>query len=207
MIKEMRDVEQRLGKPDPSEDTQAKQKQIVKRIDTLIEQVRQSGSSAGRLTIRRGRQARAISRASRRAIRPALSLGALPPMKPAKPTSQHSRPAARGSGGTSRTSCARSWKHVQGGDAGLEGGADQPVLPLGRQGEARPGGVTSMAVDRGAAVLEVRGWSLPQFWLGRCSVAVRPRCGRSSGRARPGQVGRGVRRVASRRRSRGNRSR
>ncbi len=57
MIKEMRDVEKRLGKPDSGEDTQAKQKQIVKRIDTLIEQVRQSGSSAGRLTIRRRRAA------------------------------------------------------------------------------------------------------------------------------------------------------
>ncbi len=52
----MRDVEQRLGKPDPSEDTQAKQKQIVKRIETMIEQVRQSGSSAGRLTMRRRQQ-------------------------------------------------------------------------------------------------------------------------------------------------------
>ena len=56
MIKEMRDVEQRLGKPDPSEDTQAKQKQIIKRIDKLIEQVRQSGSSAGKLTMRRRQQ-------------------------------------------------------------------------------------------------------------------------------------------------------
>ena len=56
MIKEMRDVEQRLGKPDPGEDTQTKQKQIIKRIDTLIEQVRQSGGSAGTLTIRLRRQ-------------------------------------------------------------------------------------------------------------------------------------------------------
>ena len=53
MIKEMRDVEQRLGKPDPSEDTQKKQKQIVKRIETMIEQAKQSGSSGGRLVIRR----------------------------------------------------------------------------------------------------------------------------------------------------------
>ena len=46
IIKEMRDVEQRLGKPDTGEDTQAKQKQIVKQIDTLIEQMKQSGSSS-----------------------------------------------------------------------------------------------------------------------------------------------------------------
>ena len=52
----MRDVEQRLGKPDPSEDTQKKQKQIVKRIETLIEQVKQSGSSGGRMVMRRVRR-------------------------------------------------------------------------------------------------------------------------------------------------------
>jgi hypothetical protein len=95
MIKEMRDVEKRLGKPDPSEDTQAKQKQIIKRIDTLIEQVRQSGSSAGRLTIRRR---------SRQGNQPgqqegdqtgALAQGA-PAMKPAKPTSQHSTAGGKG---------------------------------------------------------------------------------------------------------------
>ena len=54
MIKEMRDVEERLGKPDPSEDTQKKQKQIVKRIETMIEQAKQSGSSGGQ----HGHQAR-----------------------------------------------------------------------------------------------------------------------------------------------------
>ena len=56
MIKEMREVEQRLGKPDPSEDTQKKQKQIVKRIETLIEQVKQQGGSAGSMAMRRMRQ-------------------------------------------------------------------------------------------------------------------------------------------------------
>ena len=85
----MRDVEQRLGKPDPSEDTQAKQKQIIKRIDTLIEQVRQSGSSAGRLTMRRRQQP-----GNQPGQQPGDQPGALArgagPMKPAKPTSQHS---------------------------------------------------------------------------------------------------------------------
>ena len=70
MIKEMRDVEQRLGKPDPSEDTQNKQKQIVKRIETLIEQVKQSGSSAGRLIDAGASAGRASSRVSSPAIRP-----------------------------------------------------------------------------------------------------------------------------------------
>jgi hypothetical protein len=89
MIKEMRDVEQRLGKPDPSEATQKKQKQIVKRIETLIEQAKQSGSSMGQLTIRRVRQP-----GQQQGQQPGDQTGALargaPPMKPMKPTSQHS---------------------------------------------------------------------------------------------------------------------
>ena len=89
MIKEMRDVEQRLGKPDPSEDTQNKQKQIIKRIETMIEQARQSGSGPGSLVMRRVRQA-----GQQPGQQPGDQTGALargaPPMKPAKPTSQHS---------------------------------------------------------------------------------------------------------------------
>jgi hypothetical protein len=89
MIKEMRDVEQRLGKPDPSEDTQKKQKQIVKRIEAMIEQAKQSGSSGGRLVIRRipgpgqqpGQQPGDQTGAQARGAQA---------MKPAKPTSQHS---------------------------------------------------------------------------------------------------------------------
>jgi hypothetical protein len=88
IIKEMRDVEQRLGKPDPSEDTQNKQKQIVKHIEKLIEDVRKSGSSGSRLVLRRVRQP-----GQRGGQEPgeqgALARGA-PPMKPGKPTSQHS---------------------------------------------------------------------------------------------------------------------
>jgi hypothetical protein len=89
MIKEMRDVEQRLGKPDPSEDTQKKQKQIVKRIEAMIEQAKQSGSSGGRLVIRRipkpgqqpGQQPGDQTGTQGRGVQA---------MKPAKPTSQHS---------------------------------------------------------------------------------------------------------------------
>ena len=95
MIKEMRDVEQRLGKPDPSEDTQAKQKQIIKRIETLIEQVRQSGSSAGRLTIRRRRQQGNQPGQQDGDQTGALAQGA-GPTKPARPTSQRSTASGKG---------------------------------------------------------------------------------------------------------------
>ena len=94
MIKEMRDVEKRLGKPDPSEDTQAKQKQIIKRIDSLIEQVRQSGSSAGRLTIRRRQRGNQPGQQEGDQDG-ALARGA-PPTKPAKPTSQRSTAGGKG---------------------------------------------------------------------------------------------------------------
>jgi hypothetical protein len=40
LIKQMREVEQRLGKPDTGEETRQKQTQIVKRLDGLIEQMR-----------------------------------------------------------------------------------------------------------------------------------------------------------------------
>jgi len=50
IIKEMRDVEKRLGKPDTGEETREKQKQIVKKLDTIIEQLRNS-SSQGRMTV------------------------------------------------------------------------------------------------------------------------------------------------------------
>ncbi len=40
LIKQMREVEQRFGKPDTGEETRQKQTQIVKRLDGLIEQMR-----------------------------------------------------------------------------------------------------------------------------------------------------------------------
>jgi hypothetical protein len=95
MIKEMRDVEQRLGKPDPSDDTQAKQKQIIKRIDTLIEEVRQSGSSAGKLTMRR-RQQQGNQQGQQDGDQPGAMARGAGPMKAAKPTSQHSTAGGKG---------------------------------------------------------------------------------------------------------------
>jgi hypothetical protein len=90
IIKEMRDVEKRLGKPDPSEDTQNKQKQIVRHIDTLIEKVRRSESTMGKLMARRMRQ----QSGQEKGREPGDQTGALargaPPMKPAKPSAQHS---------------------------------------------------------------------------------------------------------------------
>jgi len=46
VIKEMRDVEQRLEKPDTGEATRKKQAEIVKNLDTIIEQLRSTSSSS-----------------------------------------------------------------------------------------------------------------------------------------------------------------
>lgn len=46
VIKEMRDVEQRLGKTDTGDETRKKQAEIVKNLETLIEQMRESQSQS-----------------------------------------------------------------------------------------------------------------------------------------------------------------
>jgi len=46
IIKEMREVEQRLGKTDTGDETRKRQTEIVKRLDTMIEQLRQSQSQS-----------------------------------------------------------------------------------------------------------------------------------------------------------------
>src|SRR5262249_30818763 len=46
VIKEMREVEQRLGKPDTGEETRKKQQEIVKNLDSLIQQMRKSQSQS-----------------------------------------------------------------------------------------------------------------------------------------------------------------
>ncbi|HZW34970.1 MAG TPA: hypothetical protein VFF52_29875 [Isosphaeraceae bacterium] len=88
IIKEMREVEQKLGKPDTGEGTRGQQKQIVKQIESLIEEMKRSGSSM-RMMVRRVRRP-----GQRPGQQPGQTTGALargaPPMKPAKPTTRHS---------------------------------------------------------------------------------------------------------------------
>jgi hypothetical protein len=62
VIKEMREVEERLGKPDTGEDTRKKQAEIVKKLESVIEQLRQQSQSQSRgrtkryLVIKPGKQ-------------------------------------------------------------------------------------------------------------------------------------------------------
>ena len=87
IIKEMRDVEQRLGKPETGEDTQSKQKRIVKNIETLIQQMKQSSSSSS-MAMRKVRQ-----QGQKPGDQPGQNSGAnaagAPPTKPATPSDRH----------------------------------------------------------------------------------------------------------------------
>ena len=87
IIKEMRDVEQRLGKPETGADTQSKQKRIVKQIDTLIQQMKQSGSSSS-MAMRRVRQ-QGQKPGDQPGQTPGANAAGAPPTKPAKPSDRH----------------------------------------------------------------------------------------------------------------------
>src|SRR6185312_8190213 len=61
LVKQMREVEQRLGKPDTGEQTRQKQTEIVKNLEKIIEQLRNSsGQSQGKkklqLAVKPGQQ-------------------------------------------------------------------------------------------------------------------------------------------------------
>jgi hypothetical protein len=92
MIKEMRDVEERLTKPDTGDDTRTRQKQIVKRIDTMIEEVRKSRSSMRAMSMRRQRQQgqQKGGQQPQQGEQPGAMAGGVGPQKPQKPTTQHS---------------------------------------------------------------------------------------------------------------------
>jgi hypothetical protein len=90
IIKEMREIEQKLSKPDTGESTREEQKKVVKRIETLIEEAKQSGqSSMRRMVMRQVRQP-----GQQKGQQPGQTEGAMAqgvgPSKPATPTSKHS---------------------------------------------------------------------------------------------------------------------
>lgn len=89
LIKQMRDIEQKLGKPDTGEGTREEQKKVVKRIDQLIEEVRRSGqSSMMRTVVRRVRRPGQQPGQQPGGSEGALARGA-PLQKPARPTTRH----------------------------------------------------------------------------------------------------------------------
>jgi hypothetical protein len=93
VIKEMREVEQRLGKPDTGEETRQKQVQIVKRLQTLIEQARSQSSQS------RSRQRRTMAMKPGEQPgpqdQPGNNSGQAPFAKPQKPPTRHSLAGGR----------------------------------------------------------------------------------------------------------------
>jgi hypothetical protein len=92
LIKEMRDVEQKLGKPDTGDATREQQKKVVKHIETLIEEMKRSGqSSMGRMRVRMVRKPGQQQPGGRQqdSTDGAMARGA-PLQKPLKPTNKHS---------------------------------------------------------------------------------------------------------------------
>jgi hypothetical protein len=87
IVKEMRDIEERLGKPDTGDDTQGKQKEIVKQLETLIEQIRQSSSQGGK-AMKEIRQA-GTKPGEQPGDQPGANAVGAPLSKPAKPTDKH----------------------------------------------------------------------------------------------------------------------
>lgn len=88
VVKQMRDVEERLGKPDTSEETRGKQKQIVKQIETLIQQMKQSGGQSG-MAMRKTQQA-GQKPGGQQGQTPGANAGGAPNAKPERPSNRHS---------------------------------------------------------------------------------------------------------------------
>jgi hypothetical protein len=87
VIKEMREVEQRLGKPDTGEETRKKQTEIVKNLEQLIEELRNSSSQSKgqriRIVMQPGKQGQQQGQT------PGANAGGAPSTKPAKPDGKH----------------------------------------------------------------------------------------------------------------------
>lgn len=80
LIKQMREVEQRLGQPDTGEKTRQKQTEIVKRMDTLIDQIRQSKSQGQAMRMIRGGK-----QPGKPGQEPGQMADGAPPTRPEKP--------------------------------------------------------------------------------------------------------------------------
>ncbi len=138
LIKEMREVEQRLGKPETGEDTQAKQKRIVKQIETLIEQMRQSGSS-GSMAMRQVRQ-QGQKPGNQPGQTPGANAGGAPATKPAEALGPPRLGRRQGHlGPPPRRAPPGDGKRVQGRCFAHQARPDPPLLPFRREAEAGPG--------------------------------------------------------------------
>ncbi len=85
VIKEMRDVEERLGQPDTGEGTRKKQTEIVKNLDQLIEQMKNAPSQAKMLKMIRDGQKPGDQPGQQPGNNPGAQAMGTPPDKPKDP--------------------------------------------------------------------------------------------------------------------------
>jgi hypothetical protein len=90
VIKEMRQVEERLGKTDTGEETRKRQSEIVRNLESLIDQMRESSSQSKakkqiKMTMKQGQQP-----GSKSGQTPGSNGGQAPQSKPNKPDSKRS---------------------------------------------------------------------------------------------------------------------
>ena len=187
MIKEMKDVEQKLGKPDTGEGTREQQKKIVKRIETMIEQAKKSGSSMGRMMVRRVRKPG--NQQGQQGQTPGAMARGASATKPLPPTGKHSTAGGKDIWGhlppELRQEIENSFKE----DAlDLQVRADRALLSLGRQGQARTRGVRSCsAIGEGGCAASASSPAVFSLVMGL--VGSRQGAGRGQG---AGQAARGV---------------
>ncbi len=85
VIKEMRDVEERLGQPDTGEETRKKQTEIVKNLEQLIEQMKNAPSQAQGLKMIRQGQKPGTQPGNKPGEQPGAQANGPPPTRPATP--------------------------------------------------------------------------------------------------------------------------
>ncbi|MDG3005534.1 hypothetical protein [Paludisphaera mucosa] len=89
IIKEMRDVEKRLGEPDTGDETRGRQQQLVKRLETLIERIRQESQQQSKMTQRQTQQPGGKP-GDQPGDQDGNNPGGAPNQRPRKPTDQRS---------------------------------------------------------------------------------------------------------------------
>ena len=85
VIKEMRDVEERLGQPDTGEETRKKQQEIVKNLDSLIEQLKNAPSQSQGLKMIQAGKKPGQPRPGQPGNQPGAMANGPPPTKPTDP--------------------------------------------------------------------------------------------------------------------------
>lgn len=90
VIKQMREVEERLGKPDTGEETRKKQTQIVKRLETLIEEMKSSQSQSRSMRQRKLAMKPGQQPGQQNSNDPGATGGNAPIAKPIKPNEKRS---------------------------------------------------------------------------------------------------------------------